>query len=51
MNYIVRKFMDYLNMSTATEVSSDAIETQKEVLRTLLPLMVDCRARVSLGST
>lgn len=33
------------------EVNKEASEIQKEVLRTLFPFTVDCRALVSLGST
>lgn len=41
----------YLNISTATEVSTEAIDIQNDVDIRLLPLTVDIRPRAGLGVT
>jgi hypothetical protein len=43
--------MNYLKIKTAMEGASEAIETQKELDRTLLPLTAASRRRLSLGVT
>ena len=43
--------INQLNTRIATEISSDANENQNDVERTLLPLTVDWRAYMLLGST
>ena len=42
---------DYLNISTAMEVSTEAIDIQNDVDMRLLPLTVDIRPRAGLGVT
>ena len=42
---------NYLNISTATDVSSDASDIQNELERRLFPLTVDSRWRFSFGDT
>ena len=48
---MIDKIINHNTNRMAIEVSKETMETQNEVERTLFPFTVDCRFRMSLGST